>query len=305
MSPTPEILIVHPDQKLRATLGFLLEDLGFRVRSGDKVPSRTAVVPELVIAELESGDSIQSVLDVRHTYPEPKLIVLVREPTVPQLLSLFGQGVQRCFVEPVKVESILASVRELVPEPAQEREEAVTKTAASAVPVSHPRFEGATGGSNRPFARPQFVMPTAAEAAVPQRYFGLPEQERFMDAVERKLADYKGFRGPLALLGPNKQESERAGRTLAKMAAHRDPVIVEPVNISSIRKAAAEWRNDTVWLVRSPEMIPPADREWLQQLAGQRDPATPRIVLAFATNPPDWLKASDLTAVKLPADSTA
>lgn len=315
---------MHPDPKVRSTLEFLLVDLEFRVRAGERIPPRTSTPPALAIVSLPPGDSYQLAVDLRHTYPEPKLVVLVREPTVPQLLGLFGHDVDRCFPEPIKVEAVLAAIRELLPEgpfpagsetmppfaiPSQSSTAQSTAPMPAPVPAAAPQPVYVPGGvSNPALAAPpaprHYARPAAAPGAAdgPMRLFGLPDEDRLMDAVDRKLADYKGFRGPLALIGSDKPAAERAGRKLAKLATNRDPVSVEPVSLNTIRKALAEGRTEQIWVVRSPEVIPPSDREWLGQLVGQREANTPRILLAVGGNPPEWMRSQNIASVRLPND---
>jgi hypothetical protein len=303
-----EILIVHPDAKVRSMLSFLLEDLGFKVRAGERVPPRTGNVPELAIVELPAGGSHQLAADLRHTYPEPTLIVLVKEPTVPQLLALFDLNVARCYQEPVKVEAMLTTIRELLPEP-DPMSEPVSGGAAPPFPIPAAVPSPQPAASAVPFTQtpPPFITPTGrpqvrTSGETSGRLFGLPEEDRFMDPVERKLADYKGFRGPLAILGNDKGAAERAGRKLARMALNRDAHLLEPVGLSTVRKAHHEGRADGIYVVRSAEMVPPNDRDWLGQLVGMREADTPRIVLVFGGMLPDWVRVLNIASVRLPGE---
>ena len=304
-----EILIVHPDAKVRNTLSFLLEDLGFKVRAGDRIPPRSAVIPELAIVELPAGGSHQLAVDLRHTYPEPRLIVLVKEPTVPQLLGLFDLNVARCYPEPIKVEAILATIRELLPEPEPAPEPfaggatppfPVPPVSAPPIPVSQTPFAQTAAPFVAPTGR-AFVRPSSS-GETPSRLFGLPEEDRFLDPVERRLADFKGFRGPLAIVASDKPAADRAARKLARMALNRDGQSLEPVGLSAVRKSQAEGKAEGIYIVRSAELVPPSDREWLAQLVGMRESDTPRVILCFGAILPEWVRVHNISTVRLPGE---
>lgn len=124
--PLGRVLVVDDEPDIRKSVRLILTRAGFDVIEAEDGAKGVAAIKagdnalmvDTILCDIHmpNVDGMEAVAFFRAQFPSVPVIVMTGQPTVPNLTSLFKQGVVDCLVKPFEPDKLTAAVQKAVKE---------------------------------------------------------------------------------------------------------------------------------------------------------------------------------------------
>jgi two-component system chemotaxis response regulator CheY len=124
--PLGRVLVVDDEPDIRKSVRLILTRAGFDVIEAEDGAKGVAAIKagdnalmvDTILCDIHmpNVDGMEAVAFFRAQFPSVPVIVMTGQPNVPNLTSLFKQGVVDCLVKPIEPDKLMAAVQKAVKE---------------------------------------------------------------------------------------------------------------------------------------------------------------------------------------------
>jgi len=124
--PLGRVLVVDDEPDIRKSVRLILTRAGFDVIEAEDGAKGVAAIKagdnalmvDTILCDIHmpNVDGMEAVAFFRAQFPSVPVIVMTGQPNVPNLTSLFKQGVVDCLVKPFEPDKLMAAVQKAVKE---------------------------------------------------------------------------------------------------------------------------------------------------------------------------------------------